>query len=122
MLKIREIAPPQKTPAPVDSGEWQIVKPLEQIVINDKTGCIEWSATMGEQDFLNVQKILKVQKLNRAKVLEIYRFIRDGKSLAKIVEVNRKEKGYSEATVKRYSTALSIVFKWKRGITVSKNK
>lgn len=122
MLKIREIKPPPQAAAPVDSGEWQIVKPLEQTVINAQTGCVEWSATMTEQDFLNVQKKLKVQKLNRVKVLEIYKLIRDGKSLAKIVEAKRTNKGYSEATVKRYSTALSYVFRWKRNIVVSKNK
>ena len=125
MKEIKEIHPTQQ-PAK-DSGDWEIVKPVTATIIDQSTGMVEWTCELTKEQLLNVQKILEVQKINVALANEVYRLIREGKSQKDIERIKRGGKkkcrnGYSLGSIKRYSSAISKVFKWKRNIAVSKNK
>jgi len=119
MQKFKEIHPTQP---PTDSGEWQAVQPIAATIVNQSTGMVEWSAKLTERELLDVQKKLKVQKVDVERANEIYRLIREGKSVVDIRTIKRGKKGYSIPTIKRYSAALSAALNWKRNIAVSKIK
>ena len=118
MKEIREIHPTAQT----DSEGWQKVEPVTATIIDQSTGMVEWSCEIPKDKLLEVQKILKVKKIDVKRANEIYRLIREGKSGVDICRIKRGQKGYRLGTIKRYSSAISKAFKWKRNIAVSKNK
>ena len=122
MKEIKEIHPTQQLAK--DSGDWEIVKPVTATITKQSNSgfTLEWICEIPKDKLLEVQKILKVQKIDVKRANEIYRLIREGKSGVDICRIKRGQKGYRLGTIKRYSSAISKVFKWKRNIAVSKNK
>ena len=104
-----------------DEG-WSIVPKTVQIIVDDRTGKIEWGVKMEEKELKMVQRILGLKKPNPALWSDIKHLISEGRSITEICTSRRKRKGYSIATIKRVSAALSEANKWKRNILVSKKK